>query len=94
MRVELSSLALRNRDILLKGIAERHSAKAADRLNNHISIYLSKLPKLPRKNVIVHTRQFGEVHRAIVADLTIILYRIKGDVIEVLNITDGRADWQ
>jgi plasmid stabilization system protein ParE len=83
-----------HREELIIGIAYRHSFQLAVKVNSRIKEVLDNLPNFPNKWPKVQSRSYGEIRKATVDDLTIILYRITDDEIRVLDITDARSDWK
>jgi plasmid stabilization system protein ParE len=94
MLVILTKKALSRRKLMLEMIAERHSKETANLIAKRIEDNLRLLSSMPYMWPIVITAKSGTVRKATVDRLTTILYKIKDDHVEVLNITDARSNWK
>ena len=94
MQLDLTERATASRNILLDSIAEHHTILIAENVEAAIKICLDSILLLPRKWPEVSTKEFGILRKAVVKNLTVILYRIEGDMIQVVDILDSRTDWK
>ena len=93
MKVLLSKLAVRKKAKLLEGIAIRHSIEIALDVNQAIEGCIINLPNMPYMWPEIETRKFGKIRKATIKNLTVLLYKIQGNNIRIITITDIRSNW-
>ena len=92
--IEYTRYSQLNRDRLLDFLSDNYSYQTAKNADEAIEACLNRLLLFPYQWQEVKTKQFGQLRRAIVNDLTIILYRVEDEKIVIFDFIDARSDWR
>jgi hypothetical protein len=93
MHIEYTDQALKEKMALLEYIAELHSYSVSTKVEEEIDACIQALLIFPYQWPIITTKRNLLLHKAIVNERTIILYKVEKVKIVLFDILDARSDW-
>jgi len=94
MQVRFSVRASKQLKALLLNLADYHSDAVSERVEALIRTRVDGLISFPFQYEAFRSRRYGSVRRMVVAEKTVILYRVQATTITIVALYDARTNWK